>query len=57
MQFSLRYWRRCLRDFLRYGSVPGRVMSRVLALCARLPRDPLGRLGLLTRAARVRPTN
>ena len=51
------YYLRCLiRDALRYGRLSGCLTSRALAGLARLRRDPIQRLALLTRAARLEPT-
>lgn len=55
MLSRMTYWRRCLHDYLRYGRGPGRVASRLLRWSAGLVRDPLRRLGLLCRAARLQP--
>jgi glycosyltransferase involved in cell wall biosynthesis len=55
MRSRLYYWRRLVWDYFRYGQLPGWVASRALSVMARWQRGPLLRLGLLTRAARVRP--
>lgn len=56
MKARLLYWRRRLRDYLRYGAIPGRSASRTLSVLSRWQQCPLRRLALLTRAARVQPT-
>lgn len=56
MKARLTYWRRLLRDYLRYGAIPGRLASRTLTMLSRSKRCPLQRLAFLTRAARVQPT-
>src|SRR5437879_4663297 len=56
MRSRIYYWRRLVWDYLRYGALPGRIASRLLAVFASLRKNSIQRLALLTRAARVEPT-
>jgi hypothetical protein len=56
MRSRLHYWRCLTWDSLRYGKMSGWAASRGLAALARLKQNPIRRLSLLTRAARLQPT-